>query len=104
MTQYGVLISNKDTGEDLAVLVLEPSGMLVASSLAKMIHPYSVMKFIDRVLDQPVYQKHADVLALDKELSLEMLKTETQCIADLINAQSRALGSVPIVAHSAKRG
>ena len=104
MTQYGVLISNKDTGEDLAVLVLDPSGMLVASSLTKMIHPYSVMKFMDRVLDQPVYRKHADVLARDNVLSPELLKIETQCIASLINANSRTLGGVSILAHSAQSG
>lgn len=104
MTQYGVLISNKDTGEDLAVLVLDPSGMLVASSLTKKIHPYSVMRFIDRVLDQPVYRKHADVLARDKVLSPQLMKAETECIADLISSQTITLGGIPIVAHSGQRG
>ena len=104
MSQYGVLISNKDTGEALAVLVLDPSGMLVASSLTKMIHPFSVMKFIDRVLDQPVYRKHAEVLARDKALSPELMKAETECIADLINGRTMTLGGDPIVAHSGQRG
>ena len=104
MTQYGVLISNRDTGEDLAVLVLDPSGMLVASSLTKKIHPYSVMKFIDRVLDQPVYRKHADVLARDKALSPELTKAETECIADLINDELITLGGIPVMAHSGQRG
>jgi hypothetical protein len=102
MTKYGVLISNEITGELLAVLELDPSGMLITSSFTTRIHPHSLGKIAGRLLDQPIYNKYADVLARDKVLSPELMKTETQCISDLINGKARTLGGVSIVASSAR--
>jgi hypothetical protein len=102
MTKYGVLISNKVTGELLAVLELDPSGMLISSSFTTRIHPYSLGKIAGRLLDQPIYKKYADVLARDKVLSPKLMKTETLCIADLINGKAMTLGGVPISARSAQ--
>ena len=100
MTHYGVLISNKRTGEPLAVLELDPSGMLITSSFSKGIHPYSLGKIAGRLLDQPIYKKYADVLARGKLLSTKLMKAETQCIADLINGKAMTLGGVSVVASS----
>jgi len=102
MIKYGVLISNKVTGELLAVLELDPSGMLITSSFTTRIHPHSLGKIAGRLLDQPVYKKYAAVLARDKVLSPKLMKTETQCIADLINGKAMTLGGVPISARSAQ--
>ena len=102
MTHYGVLISNKRTGELLAVLELDPSGMLVTSSLTKRVHPFSLGKIAGRLLDQPIYKKYADMLARGKVLSPKLMKIETQCIADLINGKAMTLGGVPISARSAQ--
>jgi|GEM_PF-3931673 len=102
MTRYGVLISDKVTGELLAVLELDPTGMLTTSSFTKRIHPYSLGKTANRLLDQPIYKKYAAVLARDKVLSPKLMKTETQCIADLINGKAMAWGGVSVVASSAQ--
>jgi hypothetical protein len=102
MTHYGVLISNKRTGELLAVLELDPSGMLITSSFTTRIHPHSLGKIAGRLLDQPVYKKYADMLARDKVLSPKLMKIETQCIADLINGKAMTLGGVSVVASSAQ--
>ena len=104
MTKYGVLISNKVTGELLAVLELDPSGMLVTSSLTKRVHPFSLGKIAGRLLDQPIYKKLTDVLARDEALSPKLMKTETQHLAEIINGKSRTLGGVRIVASSAQCG
>jgi hypothetical protein len=77
------------------------TGMLVSSSLTKKIHPYSLRSFVN-LIDQPIYKKHADVLAREKVLSLELMMTETQLIADLINAQSMTLSGAKIVASTAQ--
>ena len=102
MTHYGVLISNKRTGELLAVLELDPSGMLITSSFTTRIHPHSLGKIAGRLLDQPVYKKYADMLARDKVLSPKLMKIETQCIADLINGKAMTLGGDSVVASSAQ--
>ena len=102
MTKYGVLISNKVTGELLAVLELDPSGMLITSSFTTRIHPYALGKIVVRLLDQPIYKKYADMLARGKVLSPKLMKIETQCIADLINGQAMTLGGVSVVASSAQ--
>ncbi len=101
MTRYGILISDKETHEQLAVLELDPSGMLVSSSLTKKIHPYSLRSFVN-LIDQPIYKKYAEVLAREKVLPLELMMTETQLIADLINAQSMTLSGATIVASTAQ--
>ena len=102
MTKYGVLISNEITGELLAVLELDPSGMLITSSFTKRVHPHSLGKIAGRLLDQPVYKKYVDMLARDKVLSPKLMKIETQCIADLINGKAMTLGGVSVVASSAQ--
>ena len=102
MIKYGVLISNMVTGELLAVLELDPSGMLITSSFTNRIQPYSLGKIANRLLDQPIYKKYADLLARGKVLSPKLMKTETQCIADLINGKAMTLGGVSVVACSAQ--
>ena len=103
LTQYGVLISDKGTGEQLAVLELNPSGVLVAGSFTKSVHPYSLRKIVD-LIDQPIYKKYADVLVRDKALSPELMRFETQHLAELINNHSMTLCGVPILATSSQRG
>ena len=104
MIKYGVLISNLVTGELLAVLELDPSGMLITSSFTEKIPPISLPYFVKSYLDQPIYKKLTDVLARDEALSPKLMKTETQHLAEIINGKSRTLGGVRIVASSAQCG
>ena len=94
MIKYGVLISNLVTGELLAVLELDPSGMLITSSFTEKIPPISLPHFVKSFLDQPIYKNYADMLARDKALLPKLMRTETQLIAEIINEKSRTLGGV----------
>lgn len=102
MTHYGVLISNKRTGEQLAVLELDPSGMLITSSFTEKIPPISLPHFVDRFLDQPIYKKYVEVLTHDKVLSAELMENEIKYMVELINMKPMSLGGVRIVARSAQ--
>ena len=103
MTRYGVLISEKETSKSLGVIELDPSGMMITAAFEGGPNPHSMGKFADHLLDQPIYKKYADVLARDKVLSPDLMMTETQLIAGLINRQSMTLGGVPVVARSVQQ-
>ena len=103
MTRYGVLISNKENSDQLAVLELEPTGMLITATFEGGLHPYALKPFVDRLVDQPIYEKYAEVLARDKVLSPELLEAEIGFLAELINEGSMTLGGFPIKARTAHR-
>ena len=103
MIQCAVLISNQKTGDYLAVLVLEPSGMLVTSTFRGGIHPYALKPLIGALLDEPIYKKYADVLAQTKVLPLELMRFETGRLVDLINGRSMTLGGVLVSARAVER-
>ena len=74
--------------------------MVITAAFEGGINPHSLGKLVDRLLDQPIYKKYADVLSRDKVLSPELLVTVTEYLADLINNHSMTLSGVSIVARS----
>ena len=103
MTECAVLISSKETGARMAILVLNPSGMLVTSTFEGEIHPYALKPLVGALLDEPIYKKYADVLVREKVLPLELVRFETGRLADLINERSMTLGGVRISACTVER-
>jgi hypothetical protein len=94
-----VLISSRENDEKLGIMEFDPTGMLVCSTIKAGLHPYALKTFL-KLLDQPLYVKHADVISRDKVLSRELLITESQDLAARINEKSMTMGGGPIVAAS----
>jgi hypothetical protein len=89
MTKMGVLISSRENDEKLGIMEFDPTGMLICSTKAVM-HPFALKTFL-KMLDQPLYVKHADNISRDKVLSRELLITESQDLAARINEESMTL-------------
>lgn len=103
MTKIGVLISSQENEEKLGIMEFDPTGMLICSTFKAGIHPFALKTFL-KMLDQPLYVKHADVISRDKVLSRELLITESQDLATRINEESMTMGGGPIVAASVEWG
>ena len=99
MTKIGVLISSRENNEHLGIMEFDSPGMLICSTKKAGIHPYALKQFL-KLLDQPLYIKHADIISRDKVLPRELLITESQNLAARINGKSMTLAGQPILATS----
>jgi hypothetical protein len=99
MTKIGVLITSKEDDERLGIMEFDPTGILVCSTFKAGIHPFALKTFL-KMLDQPLYVKHADIISRDKVLSRELLISEAEDLAARINEKSMTLGGRPILAAS----
>lgn len=97
MTKIGVLISSKETNEQLGIIEFDPSGLLIGSAIKGGMHPYALKQFTS-LLDQPLHVKHKDVISRDKVLSRELLIAEAEDLAVRINEKEKPLGKGSILA------
>jgi hypothetical protein len=93
--RMAILLTTVASQEQVAVIELDPSGMLVFRVIRKGLHVFA-LKPLERLLRQhvfpePLYVKHAQVLREQSRLPLAILEQEARACADVLNRLEQPL-------------
>ena len=91
--KIGILLVEKGTGKQIAVVEFSPTGMLCFSLIQKGMHVF-VLKGIERELQnkglkQPLYKKYTDLLRQKGRLPQAILRAEATFYAEALNRSRR---------------
>lgn len=99
--KIGVLLKSKDGGEQVAVLELEPDGMLICSIIKPGLHVFairSVTMLLDEKAPLPIYKKYEDRKDEAGNLPREILLSEAYAYAKIINEAELKIDGIPVIA------
>jgi hypothetical protein len=94
-------MTSKTTGEQIGALEFYPSRMLVSRIIKKGLHPYtsrSVIKFLEEKSFQPLYRKYEDLMNEKGSLPIDVLRSEAEVCAKMINRAEMKLCGGPVEA------
>jgi hypothetical protein len=105
ISEIGVLLVDYDNGAQIGLIKFDPSGVLVYQTIKTGLHVYA-FKPIDKLLSEewlkePLYIKHAELLAENPKLPNDILKQEADSCAEFLNslANPPTLGEHIVKAH-----
>ena len=99
----GVLLVDNASGAQIGLIKFDPSGMLVYQIIMTGLHVYA-FKPINKLLSEqwikePLYMKHAKLLAENPKLPNDILEQEANSCADFLNALT---GPLTLGGHNVK--
>jgi len=98
VSKIGVLLTSKEDGGQVAVIEFGPDGMLVNSIIKPGVHVFalrSVMSLLDEKGFQALYKKYETQLA-DGNISREILRSEAEACAKIINEAGMKIAGIPV--------
>lgn len=104
-SKIGVLLKDRVSGEQIGVIEFDPSGVLVYQIIMTGLHVFA-FKPINKLLSEewikePLYIKHAKLLAENPKLPNDILEQEAISCAEFLNALANplTLGGYIVKAH-----
>ena len=104
-SEIGVLLVDNDSGAQIGFIKFDPSGVLVYQIIKTGLHGFA-FKPINKLLSEqwikePLYIKHAKLLAENPKLPNDILEQEANSCADFLNALASplTLGGYIVKAH-----
>jgi hypothetical protein len=104
-SEIGVLLLDNDTAAQIGLIKFDPSGVLVYQTIKTGLHVYA-FKPINKLLSEewlkePLYIKHAELLAENPKLPNDVLEQEADSCAEFLNslANQPTLGDHIVKAH-----
>jgi hypothetical protein len=98
-SKIGVLLTSKESGEQVAVIEFEPDGMLINSMIKPGLHVYalrSVMNLLGEKGFQPLYIKHKALKDEAGNLPREVLREEAESCSKILNDAEVTVGGIPV--------
>jgi hypothetical protein len=102
ISKLGVLLTSKESGEQVAVIEFEPDGMLINQMIKSGVHVYalrSAMNLLEKKGFQPLYNKYKDLKDEAGNLPREILREEAQACAKIFNDAEMTIGGIPVNAE-----
>lgn len=99
--KLGVLLKSRENREQIGVLDFEPDGMLVNSIIKPGLHVFSlrsVMMLLDEKAPIPIYKKYEAQMDENGNLPREILHSEAEAYAKIINEAEMEVGGIPVIA------
>jgi hypothetical protein len=84
MPKIGVLLTDRASGGRIGVIEFDPSGMRVSHVFPDTVHAFALNPII-RILKEPLYVKHAELMKEKRKLPADILEHEAKLCAEKIN-------------------
>ena len=95
ISKLGVLL--KSEGKQIAVIEFGLDGILICQMIKPGLHVFALRSFIN-LLEEPLYKKYESQKDEAGNLPREILITETEAFAKIINGAKMKIGGVPVTA------
>ena len=105
VSKLGVLLKSKDNGEQIGVLEFAPDGMLICSIIKKGLHIFAIRSVTDLLEEkdpQPLYKKYEAHKDEKGNLPRDILRSEAEACAKMINEAGLKISGIPVTASVAE--
>jgi len=96
ISKLGVLLRSKENGEQVAVIEFGPDGMLMCQMIKK--GSVFALRSVISLLEEPLYKKYESQKDEAGNLPREILISEAESFAKIINGAKMKIGGIPVTA------
>ena len=92
-------MTSKENGEQIGVIEFDPSGMLICRMIKQGLHVYALRTVIDLSNEKgfpPLYQKYKTQMDEKGNLPKDILSSEADSYAEMVNNVEIKIGGIPV--------